>query len=521
MKVKSFLSKKGDVPLEFLEEAKHIVGERNVSKDERDLISYSADYWLYGIFKTQSGEVPALPAAVISPRTTEEVQEIVRLASKYNVKITPFGGGSGVLGGAIPLKDSIVLNTQRMNKFIALDKISQVAEFEAGIIGTNLEQELNYRGYSLGNIPQSISCSTVGGWVSTRAAGQFSTKYGKIEDMLLGLTAVLPNGEILHIKPIPRKSTGPSIRELFLGSEGTMGIITKVYLSVHKIPERVVKNSFAFNSVEDALSAVREILQSDAHPAVVRIFDKGETERYFGTTTKTNSYRYALGIAGKILRGKVSPKVLNIINESKNKISFKSMEKFVGKVAVVFISEGDRDFAELENKVIHRIAEKYNATSTGETPVDIWLRKRFDVHLGPVILRNGGIVDTVEVVSLFKDAPALYHDAISAMSKIDGAISVAGHYSHFYPEAACLYVTFAGFPKDPYKYYKDTWTAAMQATLQHNGSISHHHGIGFLRKPFMKEELGNSGEKLMKDIINAVDKKHLFNPDKLVEGRDE
>ncbi|MEA3313508.1 MAG: FAD-binding oxidoreductase [Caldisericota bacterium] len=521
MNVKSFLSKGKDIPYEFIEEVKRIVGEKYVSEKERDLISYSVDYWLYGVYKTQFGEIPVIPSAVVSPKNTEEVQKVVRLANKYHVQITPFGGGSGVLGAAIPFNGSIILNTQRMNKFISLDEVSQVAVFESGIIGTNLEKELNYKGYSLGNIPQSIPCSTVGGWVSTRAAGQFSTKYGKIEDMLLGLTAVLPDGEILRIKPVSRKSTGPSLKHIFLGSEGTIGIITEVYLSVHKTPEKVVKNSFAFDSVETALDMVREVVQTDAKPAVVRIFDKDETERYFGVVSKRDTYRQAFGIASKILKGKVSPKVLSILNESKNKISFEGMEKLAGKVAVIFISEGDEDFVFLEDRVIKKKAEEYNGISIGAKPVDIWLSKRFDVHLGPTILRNGGIVDTIEVVSLFTDAPALYNDIIVSMSNVKGAVSVSGHYSHFYPESACLYITFAGFPKDQLKYYEDTWTAAMETTLRHNGSISHHHGIGFLRKPFMQKELGIAGEKLMKDVINAVDKNHIFNPGKLVEGKDE
>ena len=473
MDIKTFLSNKGEVPSGFVEKVKHIVGEENVSERECDIISYSLDYWLYGVFLSQYGNLPSLPCVVISPKNHEEIQGILKYANEYKVNITPFGGGSGVLGGAIPMEGSAVLNLQRMNKFISLDETSLVAEFEAGIIGANLERELNHRGYSMGNIPQSLYCSTLGGWIATRAVGQFSTKYGKIEDMVLGMEVVLPDGNLLNIKPVPRRSTGPSLKDLFLGAEGTLGIVTKAVVSVHPLPEATIKLSFALPSIEAAVEVVRRILRDDAKPAVVRIFDEAESERYF---------------------------------------------KEVGsKVTIVFISEGKPDFVALESSVIKKIAEESGGEPLGENPVNIWLEKRFDIGAGPILMQRGGIVDTIEVVSLFKDAANLYEDMVSAMKAVEGAISVSGHFSHFYREGACLYITFVGFPKDPMRYYKDTWTAAMEATLRNDGSISHHHGIGYWRKQFMQQELGAGGVELLKRIKFALDPNGILNRGKLVE----
>ncbi|UCD22280.1 MAG: FAD-binding oxidoreductase, partial [Chloroflexota bacterium] len=233
MKINTYMSPGGILPHGFIERMRRIVGKEHFSQKEDDLISYSLDYWLYGIFLSQKGELPALPSAVISPASTAQIQEIVECARHYKVPITPFGGGSGVLGGAIPMNGSAILNLQRMNKFLNLDELSLVAESEAGIIGANLELELNSRGYSAGNIPQSLYCSTLGGWISTRAAGQFSTKYGKIEDMVLGMEVVLSDGNLLNIKPVPRRSVGPSLKDIFLGCEGTLGIVTRATISVH------------------------------------------------------------------------------------------------------------------------------------------------------------------------------------------------------------------------------------------------------------------------------------------------
>jgi len=470
MNVKTWLSQRVAAPPAFINETKRIVGKDNVSAKECDLIAYSLDYWMYGIFLSQYGSLPSLPSVVISPSNREEIHAILKCANKYKVQITPFGGGSGVLGGAIPINGSAILNLQRMNRFISLDEKSLVAKFESGIIGANLEMELNHRGYSMGSIPQSLYCSTLGGWISTRAVGQFSTKYGKIEDMVLGMEVVLPDGSLLNIRPVPRRSTGPSLKDLFLGGEGTLGIVTRAVVSVHPVPALTSRQSFTLPSIEMALETVRMILRADARPAVVRIFDESEAERYFGTK----------------------------------------------KVTAIFISEGEPDFVRPEAKLISSIAGQHGGTPQGENPVEIWLKKRFDIGLGPVIMQQGGIVDTIEVVSLFKDATNLYNDMMTSMRAVTGSLLVSGHFSHFYREGACLYITFVGFPADPYRYYEDTWKAAMEATLRNNGSISHHHGIGMWRMRFMEQELGKEGVELLRRIKSAFDPNGILNKGKLI-----
>jgi len=474
MKVKTYMSQECLLPRGFVERVRRIVGDEHFSQQESDLISYSLDYWLYGVFLSQRGDLPAFPSAVISPASADQIQNIVRCAGEYKVPITPFGGGSGVLGGAIPLNGSVVLNLQRMSRFLNLDELSLVAESEAGIMGANLELELNRRGYSAGNVPQSLYCSTLGGWISTRAAGQFSTKYGKIEDMVLGMEVVLPDGSLLNIRPVPRRSVGPSLKDLFLGGEGALGIVTRATISVHPLPRLTIKQSFIFPSVEVALDVVRQILRAEARPAVVRIFDEAESERYF-------------------------PRIGR-------------------KVVTIFISEGETEYTTLDARVIRRISRENGGKSSGEEPADIWLQKRFDIGLGPILMQYGGIVDTIEVSALFKDAARLYRDMVAAMKAVEGALEVSGHYSHFYREGACLYITFAGIPKDPLRYYQDTWDAAMKATLQNNGSISHHHGIGFWRIQYLKQELGSSGVRLLKSIKSAIDPEGILNRGKLIDG---
>ncbi len=474
MKVRTYMSQGGILPSGFIQKVRRIVGDEHFSQQERDLISYSLDYWMYGVFLSQQGDLPALPSAIVSPASAAQIQGIIRCANEHKVPITPFGGGSGVLGGAVPLRGSVILNLQRMSKFLSLDEASLVAEFEAGIMGANLELELNNRGYSAGNIPQSLFCSTLGGWISTRAAGQFSTKYGKIEDMVLGMEVVLPDGNLLDIKPVPRRSVGPSLKDLFLGGEGALGIVTRATISIHPLPELTVKQSFIFPSIEVAVDVVRQILRAEARPAVVRIFDEAESARYFPRIGK--------------------------------------------EVTTIFISEGESEYAALDARVIRRISKENGGKSSGKGPVDIWLQKRFDIGLAPVLMQYGGIVDTIEVSALFKDAARLYRDMVAAMKAVEGALEVSGHYSHFYREGACLYITFAGIPKDPLRYYQDTWDAAMKATLQNNGSISHHHGVGFWRIQYLERELGATGIRVLRSIKKALDPQGTLNRGKLVDG---
>jgi alkyldihydroxyacetonephosphate synthase len=291
---------------------------------------------------------------------------------------------------------------------------------------------------------------------------------------VLGIEVVLSDGSLLNIKPVPRRSVGPSLKDLFLGGEGALGIVTRATISIHPLPRLTIGESFIFPSIEVALDVVRQILRAEAKPAVVRIFDEAESGRYF-------------------------PKIGK-------------------KVTTIFISEGETEYTSLDARIIRRLSRENGGKSSGEEPVNIWLQKRFDIGLGPILMQYGGIVDTIEVSALFKDAARLYRDMVSAMKAVEGVLEVSGHYSHFYREGACLYVTFAGIPKDPLRYYQDTWDAAMKATLQNNGSISHHHGVGFWRIQYLERELGANGVRLLKSIKSALDPEGILNRGKLIDG---
>jgi len=449
-----------------IEILKESLGEK-ISTREVDLVSYSHDYWPITLHWLIKGEVPALPDAVVWPESTEEVQLVVRTAYELNVPVYPYGGGSGVLGGTVPEGGGIVVDLKRIRD-VALNEEDLIVEAGAGVNGYYLEKYLESKGYTLGHFPQSLYPSTVGGWIATKATGQFSTKYGGIEDMVLGLEVVLPWGDIVDLPPHPRTATGPDLRRLFIGSEGVFGIVTRAWLKIWPMPEERVMVSFVSESLNDALESVRRILRRGAKPAVVRIYDEIETKRHF--------YMF---------------------------------DEAYGKIMTVMILEGDKNVVEAERKIVE---EEFQGRPLGEEPVEHWLKTRFDVKEASEFAPLGVVFDTIEVSSRWSNAVRLYENVRKAMMNVNGTLFASAHASHFYPQGVCFYFTFAGVPRgDPFEYYESVWDAAMRATLESGGSISHHHGIGRQRRKWLPEELDKAIEVLRR-IKEALDERHVMNP---------
>ncbi|MGE5398311.1 MAG: FAD-binding oxidoreductase [Chitinophagales bacterium] len=464
---------------EVIEELKSILGSR-VSVLETDRLLAGKDWWPITGSWMVKGKMPSLPDAVVWPESTEEISQILKIASSCRVPVIPYGEGSGVLGGVVAVQGGIVIDMKRMNHLLGIDEISHLATVETGINGEVLERELNTRGYTLRHVPQSVRCSTVGGWVSCRAAGQFSTKYGKIEDMLLGLEAVLPDGSVYKNTIAPRTATGPRLDQLFLGAEGTFGVVTKAVLRIWPIPEAQRFNSFAFPSLESGLAAIRDILQQNIKPAVVRLYDAPETGHHFP-----------------------------------------DMPELSGKLMLVLVMEGIQEMVEVENRVCERVCQKWGAESCGKAPVEHWFKSRFNVSLSSPLIQNGAIVDTIEVSSTWTNIAAVYEATTTALKEIPGTVLVGGHFSHAYTDGACLYLTVVGVPqKDAEEYYRLIWDKAMLATREAGGSISHHHGVGLNRGRFMENEHGQAGMKVLQEIKRALDPDNIMNPGKLGLGRE-
>jgi alkyldihydroxyacetonephosphate synthase len=254
-----------------------MLAPEQVSTSEEDLRAHSYDCWPVAAKWRQQGKRPCRPDAVAYPRRTGEVSRLVRWAVQNGVPVTPWGAGSSVTGAPLPLRGGIALDMSRMNRVLGLDEVNLLVSVEAGKMGHELEAELNARGYTLNHSPQSLNRSTVGGWVATRATGQFSSRWGGIEDLLVALAAVLPTGEVVETRAAPRAAIGPDLRHLFMGAEGTLGVITRATLKVFPLGGHRVLEALAFGRVEAGLEAMRRVMREGLRPFLVRFYDEAES----------------------------------------------------------------------------------------------------------------------------------------------------------------------------------------------------------------------------------------------------
>ncbi|MHA1681609.1 MAG: FAD-binding oxidoreductase [Promethearchaeota archaeon] len=460
-----------------------IVGDAKwVSTEEADLVAYSKDSQLIANRWVIDGKIPGKPHVIVWPGREDEISAILKLANEQKIPVIPYGDGSGVVGAAVPVYGGITMDMKRFNKVIEINDHNLTITVESGVNGKYLERIIAEKGYLLGHVPQSFHTSTVGGWLAHRAAGQFSTKYGKIEDIIISMRIVLPTGEIVDTKEYPRSSDGPQIERLFVSSEGTLGVITQAKLKVWPLPEKTEGIAFLFDSMEKSLEAVRLVLRKQVYPAVVRIYDKTETSRHFYKDKKAKK-----------------------------------------KLMVVFVCEGTSDLVDFELSVVRSECTGQGGFDCGKEPVEHWFKTRFHVTETSKYTPKGLIFDTIEVSCMWADAIDLYNNVIKKAGEVKGLVMISGHASHFYPQGVCFYFSFGGAPvdgKSSLDFYNEAWDATMAATLECNGSISHHHGIGIVRSRWMEKEHGPM-LSLMKKVKQAIDPNGIMNPGKLYREVDE
>jgi alkyldihydroxyacetonephosphate synthase len=452
------------------------LGTDRVSDDAASLDAHKKDYWVLAHLRARQGKLPG-PACVVTPHSTDEVAKAVRVAQQHGVPIVPFGAGSGVVGGATPPANTVVIDTRRMNRILELNESALWVRVQAGTMGHTYDDAMRAKGYTSGHYPQSIALSTVGGWVATRAAGQFSTKYGNIEDILLALEVVLPSGHVARTKNVPRAAAGPSLREVFLGSEGTLGILTEVTLKVHPLPERRELSTFAFATMQEGLEAIRRVTRVGWRPAVVRLYDALESARHFA----------AVGAPGD-------------------------------KCLLLVVNEGPASLVEVERKACADAAAAAGGSAADTKPVEHWLSHRNEVPSWDFFFEREIVVDTIEIAADWDKVGALYDAVVAGLNGVPGMLAASAHSSHSYASGTNLYISFAVKPPDfanAERSYLDAWGAVMRATLERGGTIAHHHGIGRLRAPWLAEELGSS-YPILQDLKRALDPKGLMNPGTLL-----
>ena len=462
---------RAQVPEALIEGLRADVGGPSVQTDPAALVGHGRDWWPLAVVWATQGRVAARPDVVVLATEPEHVVATVRRCAEAGVPLTVTAGRSGVCGGSLPVAGGVVLDVTGIDNIIDIDDASLLLRVQPGVFGDVLEADLRSRGYTLGHWPQSVELSTVGGWLACRGAGQYSTRYGKIEDMVVGLEAVTGTAATLRTGGAPRAAVGPDLTQVLVGSEGTLAVITEATLRLHPAPPAERRAVWGFPSFTDGLDACRRILRRGATPAVLRLYDAAESQRNFEQDTN----------------------LLIVIDEGDDAVIDAAMA-----VTVQECAGADR----LDDELAAR-----------------WLAHRNDVSALPAVVRAGVVVDTVELAARWSELPGLYDDACRSLMGIDGALVAGAHCSHSYTDGACLYFTFAGQvgdePAAKDAYYRASIEAIMRAALAHGAAISHHHGVGLARAEWIRDALGDAGFDLLAGVKRVLDPAGILNPGKL------
>lgn len=445
-----------------------IVGAANV--DERPV----RDLWPLGLMEERAGD-KAPGVLVARPANREQVIALLRWATANRVAVTPMGGASGVCGALAPAGGDLVLDMGAFDRVFEIDETNLTCRCEAGVNGYALEKQLNTKGLTLGHYPSSLPGTTVGGLIATRSSGQESSRYGSIEDMVLSLAVVLPDGTFAAPRPGPRSAVGPALHELFLGAEGALGVVLGAVLRLHRLPEATVGRGFAFKDLRTGLECMRSVMQAEIRPLVMRLYDAEDA-------------------------------------------AFNGFDLDGGECALVVATAGLPAIAQAEASAVEGFARA--GRPLGEESWARWQRHRFDLsaeRLRTLLQPAGSFLDTIELAGPWTMLPELH-------AQVKSAIAVGGlalcHFSHAYEQGCCAYFTFGGSadgePQARAAYLR-AWEGAMSAASALGATISHHHGTGQVRSRWVAGELGG-WMRVWTAVREGLDPERVMNP-RAVGGR--
>src|SRR5215208_4304500 len=477
-----------------------VVGEDHVCDDRAIRVEHAAGRSYPDLVRLRTGDLAGAPDAVVAPGTAEQVGAVLAACSEARVAVVPFGGGSSVVGGVDPVADGfpavISLDLHRLDRLIGVDRTSLTATFEGGLFGPEAERRLAAEGVTLGHFPQSFEYSTVGGWVATRSAGQASTGYGSIDELVEGLRCVTPVGE-LATRALPASAAGPSLRELIVGSEGVLGVICEATVRVRPAPSARRYEGWSFRSFAEGCAAFRVMEQSDGAADVTRLSDEHET-RVSMALASTGSRTERLGRRYLSLRG------------------------HEGGCLAILGFEGDEEDVERRRRRTAALLRAGGGVSLGRRPGEAWLRSRYaGPYLRDELLDRRVMVETLETATTWANLEAL-HEAVG--SALHGALGERGtpplvmcHVSHLYPSGASLYFTFlARQEEDALAQWRAAKTAASEAIMAGGGTITHHHAVGRDHRPWIRAEVGELGVELIRAAKERLDPAGIMNPGKLL-----
>ncbi|MBR0295100.1 MAG: FAD-binding oxidoreductase [Bacilli bacterium] len=463
---------------QILTELEDAVGKENCSTKLVDKVAHSVDYfWLSRMWADRGREMP-MGDFIVSPKDAQEVSKVLKIANYYKIPVTTWGGGGGTQGGAIPVCGGILLDTKRMNQIYDINEQGMYIECGAGAIYKHIEWAANERGYSTMHFPSSLTCSTVGGFLAHRGIGVVSTKYGKIDDMVLQMEVVLPNGDIINTSSAPKHAAGPDLNQIFIGSEGTLGIITKAQIRIYIQPEVRRFRGFLFKNMHAAFEASRELLQI-FKPSVMRLYDDAETA----------------SLIKKIVGVAKPGAFMNIAYE------------------------GKKELVDVEEKILLETFAKYGAEDLGSEYGEKWWEEKITFFYPGHMMDLPQMFGTMDTIAPYDKIEEIYWAMKKAIETKYPNIKFIAHFSHWYEWGAMIYDRFIcdNPPQDPIeamKLHNEVWTTGVRTALAHGGVVNDHHGVGIKLGRLMKEQYGPAMQ-VFEGLKKSLDPNGIMNPFKL------
>lgn len=490
---------------EHLEKA---IGEKWVIEDGETRVIHTFGKSLRDLVRLRKGDFGRLPDLVLYPGNEAEVEEIMNAALSYDAVLIPFGGGTNITGSlevARTEKRTVLsVDLQRMGKVIAIDTTSQQARIEAGALGPDLEEQLNVQGWSLGHFPDSFTHSALGGWIATRSSGMQSDKYGDISQITKAVRVVTPQG-MLATRAVPSTAAGPSIREMILGSEGRLGIITEATVQVHRLPEKRTILGYIFPTWKAGLECLREVAASDAQIFVARLSDANETAFSFATQKK------------KGFKGWVQATGLARLLKIKSIDSSTMCLSFIG-------FEGSRAHVALQRQLVGRIVKQHGGLCVGAKPGELYDQKKFDTpYIRDFLLDIGILADVSETAAPWSELHRVHQGVHERVKTTFDELGIKGyvmcHLSHTEHTGACLYFTFAlaaRADRPEIEQYDAVKHAAQQAFIDLGATLSHHHAVGREHAEWLEPDISAPGVNMLRSLVVGVDPGNNLNPGAIV-----
>lgn len=460
-----------------------IVGADGVVTDRTEIDAAAIDVWWVTRYQFHGEDRLPRPAAIVFPRTRDDVVAIVKACRERGVPMVPRGGGAGDSGGSLAIRGGIVIDTKRMDRIIAINERSLTVRVQPGILQRHLEEALNQRGYTMNHLPASINTSTLGGFVSTNGSGILSSKFGKTSDMVHQLEVVLPSGDVFRSLPVNRHSAGPDLSRLFIGAEGTLGIVTEVLAKIHHLPEKRTFMCYLLPDLAQGIEAGRRVMVEGLQPAVMRFYDQEDTEHILRK-------QYDLEGEGCFF-----------------------LVGFEGRAPIV---DAQADCA-------HEIFRQTNGRDLGDDYGWSWWNDRLRSYYPPLdYICEPWMTAVTDTVAPYEDIERVYAAMKVAVEEgfADHGALFHAHFSHWYDWGTAIYPTFLvkdvpGNRSEALALYDRILRAATSAALDNGGALNEHHGIGIRLGPRLPDAYGPESFRLLETIKHALDPEDLMNPGKL------